>query len=110
MVTESEILEFGFEKLDVSTDTEGIYQYSISRQDLSNIPGFAPSHIYKLFWDYNQGFIIRGWYKRPNTEGVKERMTKTVMFETDTASKIEEKMSVIIRSDMNKYNSARTKV
>jgi hypothetical protein len=106
MITEQQILGLGFEKLDYSTDTEGVYEFKILRNDLSLFP---PSHIYKVYWDHSTGFTIRGSLERPNNEGVKRRQTKTISCILTDISLLEEKLDVIIRSDMNNYHSSMTK-
>lgn len=106
MITEQQILDLGFEELDYSTDIEGVYEFKIERPDISNFP---PWHIYRIYWDYADHFVIRGSFERPNKEGVIRRMTKTVdKYFTDIAQ-LEQQLDIIIRSDMNRYNSARVK-
>ena len=105
MITEQEVLDLGFTKLDLSTNTQGIYEYKINRPDLSGNPNFYPSQIYWVYWDYNTEFTIHGWIKRPNKEGIKERKTKTINCTLDNITALEDRMEIIIRSDGNNYTS-----
>ena len=105
MITEQEILDLGFTKLDLSTNTQGIYEYIINRPDLSGNSNFYPSQIYWVYWDYNTEFTIHGWIKRPNKEGIKERKTKTINCTLDNITALEDRMEIILRSDGNNYTS-----
>ena len=105
MIAEQEILDLGFSKLDISTDSQGVYEYIINRPDLSGNPNFYPSQIYWVYWDYENEFTIHGWVKRPNKEGIKERKTKTISCTLDNITALEDRMEIIIRSDGNNYTS-----
>ena len=109
MITEKQILDLGFVKQSYSTDIEGVYEYQIPRTDICNNPYFYTSHIYRIFWDYDTDFIIRGSYERPNKEGVKTRMTKTINKTFTDISQLEENLEVIIKSDMNRFTSTMRK-
>ena len=106
MITEQQILDLGFTRLGISTDTKGTYEYIIARPDLSGAPNFYPSHIYWLEWGYGTEFTIHGWLKRPNKEGIKERKTKTINCILNNITDLEDKIGIIIRSDTNNYTSS----